>query len=119
MRIMLCESYLLYLLMLVLTARPVDVVAPVHQDLLNEFQLGNLESLGYPEPPKSMLNGESMPVNIATFDASLLSTTLLSSTNKYCALHQMHLQFNQMALFWLLILKSLSVTYVVQASGVN
>ncbi|CAL4972056.1 unnamed protein product [Urochloa decumbens] len=28
----------------------------VHQDLLNEYENGNLGSLGYPEPPKSMLN---------------------------------------------------------------
>ncbi|OEL35129.1 hypothetical protein BAE44_0003853 [Dichanthelium oligosanthes] len=34
----------------------IDVVAPVHQDVLNEDQFGDLESLGYPEPPKSMLN---------------------------------------------------------------
>ncbi|WVZ67373.1 hypothetical protein U9M48_016460 [Paspalum notatum var. saurae] len=30
----------------------------VHQDVLNEYQSGDLESLGYPEPPKSILNGE-------------------------------------------------------------
>ncbi|CAO1943109.1 unnamed protein product [Urochloa humidicola] len=34
-----------------------------HQDVLNEYQFGNLESLGYPERPKSMLKDDIILAN--------------------------------------------------------
>ena len=43
---------------------PIDIVAPVHGDGFNGDRFGDLESLGYPERPETMLTGESMPINI-------------------------------------------------------
>lgn len=54
-------------------------------DLLNKDQLEDLEILGYPEPPKSMLTGEST-VSIVAFHA-LWCLQLCCPTYKYYTLY--------------------------------
>ena len=98
--------------------------------MLNEDRFRDLESLGYPEPPKSMLNGESMPLNIVTFHAFcfLQLCCLPLTSNVPCIFNQMALfllmkmalfWLMKMPLFWLIILKNLLATYVVEVSGMN
>ena len=83
--------------------------------MVNKDQSQDLESLGYPKPPESMLNSESVPANILTsyalcffygYTAPLMTIVLF-------------IIINQMRLFWLILSRSLSVTYMVQVSGVK
>lgn len=68
--------------MLVLITLPLAVVAVVNKD-----QPQVLESLGYPKPPESMLNGESVPANILTFYALCFSSGFTAPLmTDYCAL---------------------------------
>ncbi|CAM0147764.1 unnamed protein product [Urochloa decumbens] len=54
--ILMFRSILRFVVFMLMFFYRVEESSNVHQDLLNEYGNGNLGSLGYPEPPKSMLN---------------------------------------------------------------